>query len=101
VGEPVLVRVDDVAFYVEVVDGGGPQPVELGDALSFDGVRNTVEAIASQLAGVWKKVRPSEAEVKFGLNLTAKTGKLTGLLVEGDGSASLTVTLTWKAAESA
>jgi hypothetical protein len=28
--------------------------------------------------------------------LTAKTGKLTGLLVEGGGAASLKVTLAWK-----
>jgi hypothetical protein len=99
VGQPVLVRVGEVEFYVEVADAGGPRPVDLGDALSFDGVRDTVEAIASQLATVWEKVRPSEAGVKFGLTLTAKSGRLTGLLVEGGGAASLTVTLTWKTAE--
>lgn len=40
--------------------------------------------------------RPSEASVAFGLKLTAKSGKLTGLQVEGRGEGSLTVTLTWK-----
>jgi hypothetical protein len=99
VGQQVPVRVGDVNFYAEVADAGGPSPVDLTDALSFDGVRDTVEAIAGQIVGVWEKVRPSQAEVKFGLSLTAKTGKLTGLLVEGDGAASLTVTLTWKAPE--
>jgi hypothetical protein len=58
VGQPVLVRIDDVTFYAEVTDGGGPRPVELGEALSFDGVRSTVEAIAGQMAEVWTKVRP-------------------------------------------
>ncbi len=64
--------------------------------LSFDGVRATVEGIATELAQVWQQVKLSEASVAFGLKLTAKSGKLTGLLVEGGGEASLTVTLTWK-----
>jgi hypothetical protein len=92
------VRAGGVEFFVEVADGGGPQPVGLDRMLSFDGVRDTVEAIAGELAQVWDRVQPAEASVEFGLSLTAKAGKLTGLLVDGDGSASLKVTLTWKAA---
>lgn len=95
-GQPVLVRVDDVEFFVQVASGGGPQTVGLDKALSFDGVRDTVQAIASQLAKVWQQVAPSEASVEFGLSVTARTGKLTGLLVEGDGAANLKITLTWK-----
>ena len=54
-----------------------------------------MEGIATELAQVWQKVKPSDASVAFGLKLTAKSGKLTGLLVEGGGEASLTVTLNW------
>jgi len=95
VAERRLVTAGGAEFYVEVSDGGGP--VTIGDAspLSFDGVRATVEGIATELAQVWQKVKPAEASVAFGLKLTAKSGKLTGLLVEGGGEASLTVTLTW------
>jgi hypothetical protein len=85
-----------VEFFVALADGGGPQTVSLDRVLSFDGVRDTVEAVASQLGQVWEKVKPSEASVEFGLALTAKAGKLTGLLVDAGGEASLTVTLTWK-----
>jgi Trypsin-co-occurring domain 1 len=92
-----LVRIGDVEFYVEVADGGGPRPVGAERALSFEDVRDTVGAIAEQLAQVWRKVRPDEARVEFGINATAKTGKLTGLLVEGGASAALKITLTWKA----
>jgi hypothetical protein len=92
----VPVRVGDTTFYVEVADVGGPQTVDLDDALSFDGVRDTVETISGELAAVWERVKPREASVEFGLKLTAKTGKLTGLLVEGGGEASLKVTVTWK-----
>jgi hypothetical protein len=96
VGRQQLVQVNESTFYVEVADTGGVQPVSLDEAISFDGVRETLEAVASSLAETWKKVEPSEASVAFGLEITAKQGKLTGLIVEGGGTASLNVTLTWK-----
>jgi hypothetical protein len=92
------VQAGDVEFFVEIADGGGPQTVGVERAMSFDGVRDTVEAVAAQLGQVWDRVKPAEASVKFGLSFTAKAGKLTGLLVDADGSASLKITLTWKAA---
>jgi hypothetical protein len=102
VGRQQLVRANGVEFFVEVADAdgvgdsSGVQTVGLDHAISFDGVRETLEAVASSLAQAWEKVRPSEATVEFGLELTAKQGKLTGLLVEGGGTASLKVTLAWK-----
>jgi hypothetical protein len=96
-----LVRAGDVEFFVELADGGGPRTVAVANALSFDGVRATVEAIAEQFVHVWDRVKPAEASVEFGLSLTTKTGKLTGLLVDAGGAASLKVTLTWKGATAA
>jgi Trypsin-co-occurring domain 1 len=98
-GEPVLVAANGVEFYVEVAEQDGVATVGLDEVMSFDGVCDTVEAIAGQIAGAWDRVRPTEATVAFGLKLVAKPGKLTGLLVEGGGEASLTVTLTWRSAE--
>lgn len=96
-GEPVLVRSGETEFYAEIREaGGGPQVVALDDVLSFDGVRDTVEAIASDLSAAWRAAKPSEASVEFGLSLTAKSGKLTGLIVDAGGSASLKVKLVWK-----
>ena len=100
-GQPVLVKVGDIEFFMEVADSSGPRTVGLDDVLSFDAVRDTVEAIATELADVWSRVHPSEATVEFGLSVTAKTGKLTGLVVDGSGAASLTVKLTWKNGEPA
>lgn len=90
------VQVGDVEFFVEVADGGGPEPVGAGRLLSFDGVRDTVQAVATELAQVWQQVKPAEATVEFGLSLTAKAGPLTGLLVNADGSATFKITLVWK-----
>ncbi|MDQ1295877.1 MAG: hypothetical protein QG608_3764 [Actinomycetota bacterium] len=98
-GDRRLVTAGEAQFYVEVDEAGGPTTIGDSGALSFDGVRDTVEGIATELSQVWDKVRPSEASVAFGLKLTAKSGKLTGLIVEGGGEASLTVTLTWSRSE--
>lgn len=98
-GDQVLVRSGDTEFFVEVADTGGrtgPRNVDADDAFSIDGVRDTVETIATKLAGVWERSKPAEATVEFGLQVTAKAGKLTGLLVEGGGEASIKVCLTWK-----
>jgi hypothetical protein len=96
VGQPVLVRADGAEFYAEVDDTGGPQTVGLDEVLSFEGVRSTVSAICGELAKAWEAAKPAEATVEFALKLTAKSGKLTGLLVEGGGEASLNIRLTWK-----
>jgi hypothetical protein len=95
-GYPVLVNADGVEFYAEVAQTAGPQTVGLDEVFSFEGVRSTVSAICRDLAKAWDAVQPAEATVEFGLNVAAKSGKLTGLLVEGGGEASLKITLTWK-----
>jgi hypothetical protein len=92
----VLVQAGDTEFYAEVAEGGGPQTVGLDDVLSFDGIRHTLGAICEELSKAWEAAKPAEASVELGLNLVAKSGKLTGLIVEGGGEASLKITLTWK-----
>lgn len=94
-----LVRIGDVEFFAELTEGGGPRTVGVQDAFTFDGVRRTIEAVAGELAQAWDRVKPAEATVEFGLSLTARSGKLTGLVVEGGADASLKVTLVWKNAE--
>ncbi len=95
-GSKVPVRIGDVVFDVEVASTG-PANIGLADALSFDGVRDTIEALASEMAKVWAKVKPDEATVEFGLSLDAKTGRLTGLVLEGKAAASFNISLTWRA----
>jgi Trypsin-co-occurring domain 1 len=95
-GRPVLVCADGVEFYVEVADAGGPQTVGLDQVLSFEGVRKTITAIGKEIAEAWEAVRPDEACVELGLKLAAGNGKLTGMLVEGGGEASLKIMLRWK-----
>lgn len=93
---PVPVSANGTTFYVEVVDTGGVGVVDLDQVFSLDGVADTVKAVAGSLSAVWQAVKPAEATVEFGLKLTAKSGRLTGLIVDGGGEASLTVKLTWR-----
>lgn len=92
----IAVESHGTTFFVEVAESGGVGTVGLNDVMSFDGVADTVKAVARSLSSAWSSVKPDEATVEFGLKLTGKTGKLTGLLVEGGGEATLKVTLTWK-----
>jgi hypothetical protein len=96
-----LVRTNGIDFYVELADGGGPSTVGYDHAFSLDGVRDTISVIGSKVAEACRNIGPDEATVEFGISLTARAGKLTGLLVDGHGSASLKVTLSWKNSESA
>lgn len=59
-------------------------------------MRHTVTAISDELNQAFERAKPQEAVGTFGLKVSVKSGKLTGLLVEGGGEASLTPTLTWK-----
>jgi hypothetical protein len=100
----VPVRIGETEFLVETVtavDGadaaGGLTPISgaLPPAESFDRVKDMVQAVTEELTAVWKKARPQEAVVEFGVAADVKAGKLTGLLVGGGAAASLKITLKW------
>lgn len=105
-GTQVPVRAGEVEFYVELAEAsetGGLQTIGekrsgTGDEgpLLFDGVRDTMRAIAGQIVEVWEAVAPDEARVEFSLAVSAKAGKLTGLLVDASGDAALKVALVWR-----
>jgi hypothetical protein len=79
------------------VEGGGQVAEKVGwrDVFDFDGVSGTLEGIAQAVRSGLEKVTPSKTTVELGIELAVKNGKLTGLVVEGDASASLKVTLEW------
>lgn len=94
-----LVQIGETEFFVELSRAGGPETASAERAMSFDGVRETIEAVAGQLGQTWAAVKPSEASVEFALSVKAKAGKLTGLIVEAASDASFKVTLTWKGSD--
>ncbi|MEW2049248.1 CU044_2847 family protein [Streptomyces sp. NPDC005476] len=62
---------------------------------SVESLHGLVTGVARSLAEPLRAVRPDEVSVEFGIELTAKAGKVVGLLADGEAKAGITVTLTW------
>ncbi|MFH9978633.1 CU044_2847 family protein [Streptomyces sp. NPDC017179] len=62
---------------------------------SVESLHSLVTGVARSLAGPLRAVRPDEVSVEFGIELSAKAGKVVGLLADGEAKAGITVTLTW------
>jgi hypothetical protein len=90
-GQTMLARVHTT----DPVDAG-PSDIGLAEQLSFAGVTETLQQIGSAVVSALVQVRPERASVEFGLDLAVKSGKLTGLLVDGTANATLKVTLDWQ-----
>jgi hypothetical protein len=54
-----------------------------------------IEAIASELGGLLKRVGPSKASIEFSIEVGLESGKLTALLVKGSGKANFKIALSW------
>ena len=89
-GATALVRATDLDADAQVA-----QKVGWNDILSFEGVSETLEGIAQAVRSGLAKAAPSKTTVELGIDLAVKSGKLTSLVVEGDATASLRVTLEW------
>lgn len=79
---------------------GGPAKVSAIPKFEFGDVGKAIEGIAESLKTALDKVAPDKVTVELGLEIAAKAGKLTALVVEGEGKGSLTVTLEWAGAGS-
>ena len=79
------------------LDGGGAQKVAWQDKFDFEGVRATLNAVTRSLRSALDDAKPTRASVELGVELVIKSGKLTGLVVDGEGKGSLRVTLEWGA----
>ncbi|MBA2808924.1 hypothetical protein E0500_016325 [Streptomyces sp. KM273126] len=60
-----------------------------------ESLQSVVTSVARSLAAPLRAVRPDEVSVEFGIELTAKAGKVVGLLADGEAKAGIKVTLTW------
>ncbi|MEG3439686.1 CU044_2847 family protein [Pannus brasiliensis CCIBt3594] len=90
---PVKVN-ENVTVLVETRDLGGEEEVS-GNLFDFQDVADTIEAITQSIAATIEKVKPKKATVEFGVEVAVKSGKLTALIVEGQGKGNLKITLEW------
>ncbi|MGC4995288.1 CU044_2847 family protein [Streptomyces sp. DT195] len=89
-GTPVWARISG-AEELSYTDTGFHDRVEA----SVESLHSLITGVARSLSGPLSAVRPDEVSVEFGIELTAKAGKVVGLLADGEAKAALTVTLTW------
>jgi hypothetical protein len=75
---------------------GGRGRVGLGTKLRLDDALAPIGEVAALLRRRFDPSMPTRATVEFGVSFSAEGGKLTSLLFEGKGEASLTVTLGWE-----
>lgn len=87
-GTTALVRAVDV-------EGGGATKTSFRDTFDFEHVAGTLEGLSEAIRNALAKAAPDKTTVELGIELAVKSGKLTGLLVEGQGKGSLTVKLEW------
>ncbi|SOD60789.1 hypothetical protein SAMN06297387_102268 [Streptomyces zhaozhouensis] len=80
------------------VDSGFAQRAAAQAAAQMDSLRDLIGGVAASVADGLRDARPDEVSVSFGIELTAKAGRIVGLLAEGEAKGALTVTLTWQGA---
>ncbi|MCC3769041.1 CU044_2847 family protein [Streptomyces sp. UNOC14_S4] len=59
------------------------------------GLSDVVRGVVGSLRPALAAVTPDEVSVEFGIELSAKAGHVISLLADGEGKASINVTLTW------
>ncbi|MFE2458587.1 CU044_2847 family protein [Streptomyces sp. NPDC059402] len=96
-GTPVWARISGAAELpapsgqLSFSDTGFTERVEA----SVESLNALVTGVARSLAEPLRAVRPDEVSVQFGIELTAKAGKVVGLLADGEAKTGISVTLTW------
>lgn len=80
---------------VIMIDGVGAAKVGAIPKFDFDDVGRTLEGLAGTIRSSLAKAAPDKVTVGLSLELAVKSGKLSGLVVEGEGKGSMAVTLEW------
>lgn len=100
-GTPVWARISG-AEELAAGTGQGPSFTDIGygnlaDQVQarVDSLQGVVTSVARSLAEPLRAVRPDEVSVEFGIELTARAGRVVGLLADGEAKGAIKVTLTW------
>ncbi|WP_394812982.1 CU044_2847 family protein [Streptomyces boetiae] len=66
-----------------------------GATAGMESLRDLITGVAASVAEGLRAARPDEVSVTFGIELTARAGKVVGMLADGEAKGALSVTLTW------
>jgi hypothetical protein len=81
----------------ELDRGSGFQDTGIGDRVvsMAGGLTDVVRGVVGSLRAGLDPQAPVEVSVGFGIELSAQAGKVIGVLADGGGTASISVSLTW------
>lgn len=85
-------------IWARIAEHDGPTVVSAMAALhrlSLAELRSTIQGVSRSMHAALDGLNPDEVTVEFGLELGIKAGKLTSVLAEGSGKASIKVTVGW------
>ncbi|MGW0468753.1 CU044_2847 family protein [Streptomyces sp. NPDC003027] len=93
-GTPVWARISGAE---ELDRGDGFQDTGIGDRVvsMAGGLTDVVRGVVGSLRAGLDPQAPVEVAVSFGIELSAQAGKVIGVLADGGGTASVSVSLTW------
>ncbi|WP_328905815.1 hypothetical protein OG230_24180 [Streptomyces sp. NBC_00234] len=99
-GTPVWARISGAEELERPAGGLAYADIGYGDLADqvqarVESLTGIVTSVARSLAEPLRAVRPDEVSVEFGIELTAKAGKVVGLLADGEAKGGIKVTLTW------
>ncbi|MBD2778340.1 CU044_2847 family protein [Iningainema tapete] len=63
---------------------------------SFQEITAAIESLTKEIATTLHKVQPVKATVKFGIDISIESGKLTAVLAKNASTANLEITLEWE-----
>ncbi|MFF2063841.1 CU044_2847 family protein [Streptomyces sp. NPDC058200] len=96
-GTPVWARISGAEELERPSGGLTFSDTGFGDQVQarVESLHGVVTSVARSLVGPLRAVRPDEVSIEFGIELTAKSGKVVGLLGGGEAKGAIKVTLTW------
>lgn len=77
------------------VDPAGATKAGWREKFDLEEVVGALEGLSQAVKAALTKVAPQKVTLEFGIELAIKSGKLTGMVVEGQGRGTLVVTLEW------
>jgi Trypsin-co-occurring domain 1 len=101
----VPVTFGEAKIFVEALTPEGAQGVQTISGLldvpqSFTNVAKGIGEVSSALLAAIKAAAPTELEVEFGIDLKVESDGLFALIVKGEASGSMKVTLKWENTDS-
>ncbi len=86
---------DGVTIRIETPAVAGRQKVGVIEALPFQDLMGSIEAVAKSFNRCLEAVEPKKATIEFGVEATVEGGKLVALIAEGSATANFKITLEW------